>query len=125
MPFKRYLRIGIKYPTPQRADDHIEESDDRLPDFSPHNAFVLNGNEPANRLAPVGECIYCDSKPMDTSGLTEEHVISEGLGARLILPAASCDCCRNKTRAIEGAILRTLLWHPDGDSILGERNEKK
>ena len=53
----------------------------------------------------VGHCIYCPR----TDGLSDEHIIPYGLNGRWILPQASCPSCRDKTSAIETAILRESL----------------
>ena len=64
---------------------------------------------------PVGECIYCGAKFYSEKPnirrlpLGAEHIIAEGLGADLELPAASCMSCEAITGAVEGGILgRTL-----------------
>lgn len=49
----------------------------------------------------VGRCIYCG----DTSGpFGEEHIIPEGIGGALVLPAASCRECERKIGKVEGTL---------------------
>jgi HNH endonuclease len=49
----------------------------------------------------VGACIYCG----ETKGpLTTEHIISKGLGGRLLLPASTCHTCAEETGALEGRV---------------------
>lgn len=55
----------------------------------------------------VGRCIYCDS----TEGLTDEHIIPEGLKGNLILGDASCAACQKITCAIEGQVLGKMMGH--------------
>lgn len=112
---KRYLRMEIKFPPHalRRSDYDLEEPP--LPQFSPPNLTTISGADPAERLPPVGRCIYCRATEFEIGSkrrLSDEHIVSEGLGSRLILREASCNHCAEKTKAIEGAILRTLLWAP-------------
>jgi hypothetical protein len=51
---------------------------------------------------PVGHCIYCFA----TGNLTREHIIPFGLSGTAVLPAASCDKCRQITSAFELQVLR-------------------
>jgi hypothetical protein len=80
----------------------------------PHPAYLeLDASGQAARYAPVGRCIYCGATefiPGTSRALSEEHVIPEGLGAKLILPEASCKRCSNATTRFEGSVLRSLLW---------------
>jgi hypothetical protein len=50
---------------------------------------------------PVGHCIYC----FGTENLTREHIVPFGLSGSAVLPAASCDRCRNITSAFELQVL--------------------
>jgi HNH endonuclease len=60
----------------------------------------------AHRFDPVGECIYCGSK----ENLSDEHIIPEGLGGRLILPKSSCPKCSKTTSQFELRLLRGHWW---------------
>jgi hypothetical protein len=51
---------------------------------------------------PVGYCIYC----FGTENLTREHIVAFGLNGTAVLPAASCDRCREITSAFELQVLR-------------------
>ena len=51
---------------------------------------------------PVGHCIYC----FGTGNLTREHIVAFGLNGTAVLPAASCDKCREITSAFELQVLR-------------------
>jgi len=55
---------------------------------------------------PVWECIYCGAKEPP---LSREHVVPFGLGGDRILPRASCETCREKTRKVEEFCLRKNL----------------
>ena len=55
---------------------------------------------------PVGKCIYCGAEPPEP--LTIEHILPQGLGGGLILPAASCETCRRITHKIEEICLRSM-----------------
>lgn len=51
-------------------------------------------------------CIYCGSK----EGLTDEHIIPEGLNGLMLLPKSSCKKCNHVTGAtIENFVLRKML----------------
>jgi hypothetical protein len=56
----------------------------------------------------VGACIYCHRTPPEVQ-LTEEHIIPEGLGGRMVLLEASCAECRDETHAFEGHVLGCML----------------
>ncbi len=56
--------------------------------------------------APVGRCIYCGTVDVP---LTKEHIIPEGIGGMLILPAASCQACAIEIGAFEGRCTGRLL----------------
>lgn len=112
---KRYLRMEIRFPPHALRRPVARPEEPPLPQFSPPNATIINGTDPAERLPPVGRCIYCratEYTPGSKRKLSDEHIVGEGLGSRLILREASCNDCAEKTRAVEGAILRTLLWAP-------------
>jgi hypothetical protein len=90
-----------------------EEAAERRYDV-PHRA-ELGDRAPTRRLPRIGKCIYCGATefvPGSGRKLSEEHVVSEGLGGSLVLPEASCEACANKTKKIEGNVLRTVLWAP-------------
>ncbi len=55
---------------------------------------------------PVWKCIYCGSRE---GVLSKEHIVPFGLGGDRILPRASCEDCREKTRKIEEFCLRNHL----------------
>jgi hypothetical protein len=57
---------------------------------------------------PVGQCIYCFSKPgLDL--LKKEHIIPYGLNGTLVLPKSSCKRCADITGAIETFCLRHMF----------------
>lgn len=58
------------------------------------------------RFDPVNKCIYCGAEP--PVPLTIEHVLPQGLGGGLILPASSCESCRRITHKIEEICLRGM-----------------
>lgn len=59
----------------------------------------LTRMERHGRYPGIGRCIYCGSAD---GPLTDEHIIPEAIGGRLILEAASCAACANETHAFEG-----------------------
>jgi len=60
------------------------------------------------RYPSVGRCIYCGS----TEGLTDEHIIPEGLHGPWVLPKSSCETCSVETGRFEQRVLRGPLWPP-------------
>jgi hypothetical protein len=75
----------------------------------------LRPNDPQVALTSVKQCIYCGARefsPGSGTLLSDEHIIAEGLGARFVLPEASCSACADKTKAIETDVLRGVLWTP-------------
>lgn len=75
---------------------------------------------------PVGRCIYCHTIPSDETELTDEHIIPEGMGGKLILPSASCYNCAEKTSYFELRCQRSMFpmarafWN-----LYGKRRKKK
>lgn len=53
-----------------------------------------------------GRCIYCPS----IVHLTDEHIIPQSLGGRLVLRASSCENCRRITSTFEQAVTRETYW---------------
>lgn len=60
---------------------------------------------PQRRLNPVGACIYCGS----VEALTDEHILPDGIGGDLILPAASCKPCQDKIKPWETRVQKRNL----------------
>ena len=60
---------------------------------------------------PVGRCIYCDAKRYSETRdqFGTEHIIPEGLGGRILLPAASCFLCEQKTNEFENFCQTEML----------------
>lgn len=56
-------------------------------------------------LPPPGRCIYCPSP-----GTTNEHIIPQSLGGRLVLQRASCEDCRKITSEFERVVTREMYW---------------
>jgi hypothetical protein len=56
----------------------------------------------SHTYAPVGRCIYCDSR----KSLTREHIIPFGLGGNRVLPESSCPECQKLTGNFEQSLLR-------------------
>ena len=52
------------------------------------------------------KCIYCGSSQ---DKLTDEHIIPEALGGRLVYRGASCDTCRRSIEAFEGRLANGLF----------------
>jgi hypothetical protein len=113
---KRHLRLEFKFPEHDVINDEpLLGPESRLPPFTVPNMVTFRGDEPRLALLGVGQCIYCyatEFEPGTGIPLSEEHIISEGLGSRLVLPEASCKSCSEKTKRIEGAVLGNLLWAP-------------
>jgi hypothetical protein len=80
----------------------------------PHPSYIeIPSNGTAHRYQRVGECIYCratEFTPGSGLPLSEEHIVTEGLGARLILPEASCKRCADSTKKFEETVLKRQLW---------------
>lgn len=77
-------------------------SDERAPSVS--QEFIINGFGRQKVYPPVGRCIYCGAKDCD---LSDEHIIPQGLGGNILLPAACCSSCER----IVGAQLEGRLLH--------------
>jgi hypothetical protein len=70
----------------------------------------------------VNRCIYC---PSTTKRLTDEHIVSEGLGGNRVLLRASCSTCQKKIDAVENACLhKTMLRDIRYRRGIGERNKE-
>src|SRR6266849_10676082 len=113
----RWLRLEFAFPPAELPSPIPEDLTSALPSapFTIPNALHLGPNAPAVRRSPIGRCIYCGAAEFDPGSgckLSDEHIIPEGLGARLILPEASCKQCALRTQRFENAILGTLLWAP-------------
>lgn len=59
------------------------------------------------KLSPVNQCIYCTE--INTSALTDEHIIPFSLDGRTILQKASCRPCAAKVSAVEQFFARNVL----------------
>jgi hypothetical protein len=121
----RWLRALIKLGPfdPQSATPPPEGT---YPSYSVSNSLSLHPNVPAIRKGPIGKCIYCGAtefKPGSNLSLSEEHVVPEGLGARLILLEASCRSCAEQINVFETDMLRTLLLAPRRQ--MGIRGKKR
>ncbi len=58
-----------------------------------------NRMERQQRYPGIGRCIYCGAAD---GPLTDEHIIPDAIGGRLILEGASCNACAAETHAFEG-----------------------
>jgi hypothetical protein len=67
----------------------------------------------------TGKCIYCGSSQ---NGLSDEHIIPEALGGRLVYCGASCDVCRHDIEAFEGRLANGLFG--SARSILSIKSTK-
>ena len=72
----------------------------------------------------MGSCIYCEA-PADR--LTDEHIISEALGCRGVLPDSVCESCNStfgstfEAKAVNDlAFFRNLLRIPGKDGAIPE-----
>jgi hypothetical protein len=57
-------------------------------------------------LPSVGRCIYC----LSTEGLTDEHIVPQSLGGKLVLQDASCEACRRIKSDFERVVTRQMYW---------------
>jgi hypothetical protein len=73
---------------------------------------------PEKLYQPLNRCAYC---PSDVQ-LSTEHIISLGLGGKLIFPKASCESCRKATSKVEDFILRKYLCALRSHLSLPSRN---
>lgn len=76
------------------------------------------------RYPPVGICIYCGAQP-GSDLLTEEHIVPYGLGGRLRLPKASCECCQRKIHKVEEFCLRRQFLEPRTQLGMATRRPKE
>jgi hypothetical protein len=83
---------------------------------------ISKSGAPEVSLPPIDECIYCRRKAPEVT-LTDEHIIADGFGGDLVLPASSCTDCAAKTGWFEQDILRNNLRQPRG--VLGIQSRKK
>lgn len=58
-----------------------------------------------NLSREIGQCVYCAS----FSDLTDEHVVPEGLGGKVVLKKASCSACADMTSRFERVFLREMM----------------
>jgi hypothetical protein len=103
----RYYRVNIRFDGRPLEDQGF--APDNVKSYMLEDPVRIIQGNPTIQYKPVGECIYCGARG---TRLTDEHIVSKGLGGSLILPEASCISCAGKTSAIEGAVLRNLLWSP-------------
>jgi hypothetical protein len=73
-------------------------------------------------FGPANECIYCHRTVAEV-GLTDEHIIPEGLGGRMVLLGASCPNCAQETHAFEGHVMGRLFG--DTRRHFGIRGKKR
>jgi hypothetical protein len=115
------LLFDFKPNQPATTIDAVAEEEPTAPSMPNFPSFLIpNRMEftdagPTVRLEPVGKCVYCGAfefTPGSGRKLSEEHIVTHGLGGMLVLPEASCESCQVKTKKIEGSVLRTLLWVP-------------
>ncbi|WP_307118863.1 HNH endonuclease [Sphingomonas kyeonggiensis] len=69
---------------------------------------VMDASQPL-RLPGLGACIYCDDRFRNGEELSDEHVVPEALGGKLILENASCANCAKETSKIERLIAQAML----------------
>jgi hypothetical protein len=123
----RWLRALMKFsPSDPVPPMQTAEQETPYPCYSVSNSLSLNANAPASRKGPIGRCIYCgvtEFEPGSNLPLSEEHVVPEGLGARLILLEASCKSCAERINVFETNMLRTLLLAPRRQ--MGIRGKKR
>jgi hypothetical protein len=62
----------------------------------------------AFKFAAAGRCVYCD-QTNERTVLGSEHIVPQGLGGRMELPAASCRACEAMTSGVELEILRGVF----------------
>lgn len=106
--------------------DAWSPTDPALKPFPFRSVRELAANAPQEKYAPVSKCIYCGAteyEPGRGGALSDEHIIPEGLGARLLLPSASCRNCQEGTSKVEIKNLRRVLWAPR--KALGIRGKKQ
>lgn len=84
---------------------------------------VPRTRSPTQKLNPVGFCIYCRASAKEVD-LTDEHIIPDGLGGDLVLPAASCKACATATSRAELHLLREAIQFPRGVAGLRSRKRK-
>lgn len=75
---------------------------------------------------PVGRCIYCGvAESRNGSPLCDEHIVPEGMGGNLILPAASCKECADLTSFFEQNFQREMYPHIRAhETLYGKRRKK-
>jgi hypothetical protein len=73
---------------------------------------------------PVNLCIYCGPSQAQEN-FTAEHIIPYGLGGKLILPSASCECCQVATSKVERFCLQTMLGNVRVHLDIQTRRPKK
>lgn len=63
-----------------------------------------------SRIPGIGTCIYCDDRlRAKEERLSDEHIVPESLGGKLILENASCRSCATQTSRVERLIARDML----------------
>src|ERR1035437_5629128 len=85
----------------------------------PHPKVTMNHG---HTYDPVGVCIYCGAM---VTRLSEEHIIPQGLGGTLKLPAASCSVCADETHAYEGRVQARMFGYARAQfGIRGKKRDK-
>ena len=56
---------------------------------------------------PINRCIYCGTS---APPLTDEHIIPEGIGGKMILSRASCKTCARETCRFETIVQQHMMW---------------
>lgn len=133
---ERYLRIRFALgdtgaePGWFRCDTQQARNPSDLPACSlPNATLLMPGASRSERPRTDGRCIYCGG-PEYTPGtgepLHEEHVVAEGMGARLVLPGASCRQCEEVINIFESGVLHNTFWAARRAlKIRGKRRKRK
>jgi hypothetical protein len=124
----RYYRVTFKPPFEKNNNTTSVESVIKYPRLIIPNSININLGQPTKRYVAVGRCIYCGTSKYQTASdnrLSDEHIIAEGLGAKLLLPESSCEECAKLTCDTEGAILQTLFLAPRGQLKIRGKKRKR
>lgn len=110
---KRFCRLSITIGAETLEDQGFQTSIPQPYDLEDATKVHLGG--PIIRYPAIGACIYCGAKefkPNTGLPLSEEHIIAEGIGGSIVLPASSCHECNKITCAIESDVQRSMFLAP-------------
>jgi hypothetical protein len=123
----RYFKISI-FKKPRSDGAKFQDDPIAGQSYSIPGSISVNAGGIGVRLQPRGACIYCGATIYASNRsrlLSDEHIISSGVGGNIVLPESSCQTCADYTSAVETAVLGKLLWAPRHRLRLRSRDQRR